>query len=776
MKTSIKYHQDDPWRLSEATFDPAHLGKYEAIFALGNGYLGTRAATEEANTGEVRNTFVAGTFDRLNEDEVTELPNLPDVFQVALVFNGQRLDLNQGKVLDYERSLNLKTGELSRHFIWRFGRNRYRITTSRFVSLARRHVMGQRIEVTALDGDATLKLSAGINGQVTNTGTQHFNDDVKRLYPHHILQLTTKTNESQVNFAITTQHRLSVPDDRLGYVKTEMLRRRLRATYTLPLTKDDPLTFESITTVYTSRDLDVAYKDRASLRRQGYQAALALEKMNFRQLLTESAAAWADKLWTPMPLEIDTDHARDQLAINFARYHLQIMTPGHDSRMNVAAKGLSGEGYKGHTFWDTEIFLLPYFIFSQPEVARSLVTYRYLGLHGARTKAADNGYRGAQYPWEAAWVDDGESTPVWGATDIVTGEATKIWSGFIEQHITADVAYGVEQYMRATDDEEFARTRGNEIIIDTARFWCSRLEWNPDVDRYEINNVVGPDEYKEHANNNAFTNHMAHWNLLQAMQLIDRLKTNEPAEYQRLDERLDLAALRPEIEERLGKLYLPAPNAEAIIPEDDAYLTLPTIDLKPYLTAGRVGALFDDYNLEQVNHLQVTKQADVILLLFLFERHFSKRVKLKNWQYYEPRTTHDSSLSLLTHTNFAADLGLKRKAYSYYRRARDIDMGTNMNSSDEGIHAASIAGIWSMTVLGFGGVRYLDGRLRIEPNLPDQWRQLSFCLWWHGQKLAVTETNQTLKIRNLTGTRVVEIDHAGASVEIPTHDEVLITR
>ncbi len=270
---------------------------------------------------------------------MTELPNLPDVFQVALVFNGQRLDLNQGKVLDYERSLNLKTGELSRHFIWRFGRNRYRITTSRFVSLARRHVMGQRIEVTALDGDATLKLSAGINGQVTNTGTQHFNDDVKRLYPHHILQLTTKTNESQVNFAITTQHRLSVPDDRLGYVKTEMLRRRLRATYTLPLTKDDPLTFESITTVYTSRDLDVAYKDRASLRRQGYQAALALEKMNFRQLLTESAAAWADKLWTPMPLEIDTDHARDQLAINFARYHLQIMTPGHDSRMNVAAKG-----------------------------------------------------------------------------------------------------------------------------------------------------------------------------------------------------------------------------------------------------------------------------------------------------------------------------------------------------------------------------------------------------------------------------------------------------
>ncbi|MFD1433325.1 glycoside hydrolase family 65 protein [Lacticaseibacillus yichunensis] len=774
METTIRYPKDDPWRISEATFDPRFLGKYETIFALGNGYLGARAATEERYVGEKRDTFIAGTFDRFDQDEVTELPNIPDVFAVTVILDGQQLDLNQGEVSEYDRTLNVRTGELTRRFIWTYAGKQYRFQSSRFVSFKQRHVLAERISITPVAANASIRLTAGIDGQMTNNGTQHFNDDVKRLYPGQVLQLSAKTDQSEIYFVLTSEHRFSTEGVTMGKTKTEMLRRQLMSTYTADVEAGHPFVFTNITNVYTSRDIDVIYKDRSSLQAQGLETAEALKPFSYEALQKESAQAWADKIWDAMPITIDADESRDALAINFARYHLAVMTPAHDPRMNIGAKGLSGEGYKGHTFWDTEIFMLPYYIFTYPEVAKKLETYRFLSLGGARRKASDNGYHGAQYPWESAWIDDGESTPVWGATDIVTGKATKIWSGFIEQHITADVAYGINEYIQATGDQEFAETMGHEVILDTARFWASRLDWNEDKHQYEILDVIGPDEYKEHANNNAFTNHMAKWNMQLGLDLIKKLRDTAPAEYTRLDDRLNLDQLEQEVSEKIDKLYLPEPNANDVIPQDDDYLSKKLIDLAPYTVNGKVGSLFDHFNLDQVDQMQVTKQADVILLLFLFEKHFSKDVKLKNWEYYEPKTTHDSSLSLLTHTIFAADLGDKKMAYDFYQRARDIDMGTNMSSSDEGIHAASIGGIWSMTVFGFGGVRYLDGNLRIVPNLPDAWHELSFQIWWHQQKLAITETHDALKIKNLTGTADIQLDSVGGSYTVSGHDELVI--
>ncbi|WP_125708819.1 glycoside hydrolase family 65 protein [Lacticaseibacillus porcinae] len=773
MKTTVKYHQGDPWRLSEAAFDPAYLGKYEAIFTLGNGYLGTRAATEESYVGEKRDTFVAGTFDRFNEDEVTELPNLPDVFGLGITLDDNPLNLAVGEVVDYDRSLNLATGELTRRFIWEVADHRYQFESSRFVSLAKRHVLGQRIRITALDQPTQLLLTAGINGQVTNTGTQHFNDDVKRLYPGNILQLSTKTDQSQINFVITSGHSLQTEAE-VGTVKTEMLRRKLISTYPVSLAVGQTITFTNLTTIYSSRDRDVTYPDIASLRELGLKRTTNLQTVGYDALLEESGQAWQDQIWRGMPIQIESTDVKDALAMNFARYHLTVMTPAHDPRMNIAAKGLSGEGYKGHTFWDTELFMLPYYIFTYPKIARSLETYRFLTLGGARRKAADNGYRGAQYPWESAWIDDGETTPVWGATDIVTGKATKIWSGFIEQHITADVAYGINEYIQATGDTDFADAMGYEVIIDTARFWASRLEYNQKLDRYEICDVIGPDEYKEHADNNAFTNHMAKWNMQLALTLISELHEHRQATYQRLDQRFDLVALAAEIQSKLSQLYLPEPNDEGVIPQDDAYLSKQTLDLSAYLKEDQVGSLFDHFNLEQVDNMQVTKQADVILLLFLFEKHFSQVIKRKNWDYYEPKTTHDSSLSLLTHSIFAADLGDQALAYQFYQRARDIDMGPNMFSSTDGIHAASIGGIWSMTIFGFGGIRYLDGRLRVSPHLPKAWTKLAFQLWWHGQKLAFEVTHQQVTIKNLTGTKSVSVDTDHGVVDVPENTAIAI--
>ena len=578
----MDYSRAADWIVAEDSFDPEHLGKCESIMCQGNGYLCLRNATDEFNPGEQRDLFVAGTFNKFDADEVTELPNAADVSRLDLRLDGVRFSLLTGKVESYDRALDLKTGETVRRVVW------------------------------------------------------------------------------------------------------------------------------------------------------------------------------AAKVWDNVPVTIQAADPFDQMAIRFAQYHLYVMTPAHDNRMNVGAKGLSGEGYKGHTFWDTEMFVLPYFIYSDPAIARSLEEYRWLSLPGAHKKAAANNYQGAQFPWEAAWIDDGEVTPVWGAADIVTGLPTKIWSGFIEQHITADVAYGAWEYHQATGDQDFMDRCGYELILDTGKFWASRLEEGDDG-RLHINDVVGPDEYKEHVDDNAFTNYMAAWNIRKALEYSRQLKAEKPDLYRALDAKLGLAALEPQWEEKLSRLYLPQPREDLVIPQDRTYLTLKDIDLTKYKNQQNVGSIYRDYNQEQITHMQVSKQADILIMFLLLEDEFSAEVKRANWSYYEPRTLHDSSLSLSTHCILASDMGSRELAYQLFRSAAAIDVGPNMKTSDAGIHAGSLAGVWQSVVFGFGGVRMLDGKLRIDPALPDAWTSLDFYLYWHGQKLHVTLTHDAAVIENLTAAAPVTL-------------------
>ena len=358
-------------------------------------------------------------------------------------------------------------------------------------------------------------------------------------------------------------------------------------------------------------------------------------------------------------------------------------------------------------------------------------------------------------------------TPVWGAADIITGLPTKIWSGFIEQHITADVAYGVWQYYMVTGDQDYMDKYGYELLMDTAKFWASRLEWSQEDGQYHINDVVGPDEYKEHADDNAFTNYMAHWNLGIAMEYYQELKEKKPEKFAELNEKMGLEEAYKVWEERRPLIYLPKPREEdLVVAQDRNYLTYPTIDLTKYKESDQVGSLFRDYNLEQVNHMQVSKQADIMILFLLMEDLFSLDVKKANWDYYEPKTTHDSSLSLSTHVILANDMKDKALAYKLFQKAIRIDAGENMKTSDAGIHAASLAGIWQSVVFGFGGVRMLHGKLRICPLLPEQWKKLDFTFFWQGQRLHVVIDKDTLKIVNETKTKTVELSVYGNTYQI----------
>ncbi|MDO4337360.1 MAG: glycosyl hydrolase family 65 protein [Eubacteriales bacterium] len=759
----MDYSAIKDWILREDSFDPEKLGKCEAVMSLGNGYLGLRSAAEERYLNETRGLFVAGTFNKFDENEVTELPNAADMTAIKLSVNGEIFSLTEGAMEDYARELNIRTGELKRSVIWTSPKGtKIKAVFYRIVSLKRLHVIAQRVELTPLDADVKIEIKSGINGKMTNTGSQHFSDGDKRFYDKRVIQFVQTTGQSKIDFVDTTVHKLALDGEVLPMeAEVYIERREIFAGYNVEVKAGQTLSIEKYSTVYTTRDLDAEGKTAADLQKLALETARELEALGYQALLEESARQWEEEVWNLAPIEIEGCEM-DEFAVHFAQYHLRLMVPAHDARMNIGAKGLSGEGYRGHTFWDTEIFLLPYYIFTDPKTARKLEEYRYLSLPGAHAKAAHNHYKGAMFPWESAWLDDGEVTPEYMDVDILTGKPNKVWSGFIEQHITSDVAFGVWQYSVITGDEDYMEKYGYELIMDTAIFWASRLEkGTSDDNKYHINDVVGPDEYREHVNDNAFTNYMAHWNMQKAMEYYHLLKKEKPEIFARLNEKLNLEEAYPQWENGCANLYLPVPTKENILPQDDRYLSCRDIDLGKYKAQEHVGGITRDYNLEQINQIQVSKQADVLVLFFLLEDIFPQEVKKASWEYYEKRTLHDSSLSLSTHSVLACDMGEMEMAYDLFRKAAAIDLGPFMGSSNAGIHAASFGGVWECVVYGFGGVRMLGGRLRINPSLPEKWTKLSYTIIWKGQKLAVEVTKDEVHVTNLTGTKKVEIEVNG---------------
>lgn len=739
------------WIVCENNFNDKYLGKCESIMCLGNGYLGLRSSTEEKYVGETRDMFVAGTFNKF-EDEVTELPNVADIVEMDIYIDGKRFNLIEGNFREYKRYLNLKKGELVREFIWTTEESKdVKFEFKRFVSLDNLHVIGQMVKITPLEKNINIKIQSGINGQVSNTGAQHFTEGDKRVYEDKFIQYTETTTESKIDFVLNTTHKFQINNKEVNPSSLiAMSRRKVYYNYEIDVKVNEEYKIEKLSNVYTSRDRECENLSYEELKNMSLDNIKEIRTIGYDVLQKQSANAWEEKIWSKTKITIDSENDYEQLAIRFAQYHLVVMTPAHDNRMNIGAKGLSGEGYKGHTFWDTEIFMLPYFIYNDPKTARSLLEYRYLTLNGARKKAKDNGYEGAQFPWESAWLEDGEVTPIWGDADIVTGEPTKIWTGFIEIHVTSDIVYGTWHYYNVTKDQEFMDKYGYELIFDCATFWQSRLEWNEEKNIYEINGVIGPDEYKEHVDNNAFTNYTAKWNLDLAINYYNELKENRYELFKSLNEKLNLDENFKKWSDKVNKIYLPKPNEDNVIPQDDTYLTKELIDLTKYKNQENIGSFFKDYNMEQANNIQVSKQADIMVLFLLLEGLFSEEVKKANWNYYEPKTLHDSSLSLSTHCTLANDLGDSELSYKLFKKACDIDLGPNMKTSDAGIHAASLGGVWQCVVNGFGGVRMINGNLRINPSLPSTWSKLNFPLNWHGDVLDICIENDKLTVINTT--------------------------
>ena len=453
-------------------------------------------------------------------------------------------------------------------------------------------------------------------------------------------------------------------------------------------------------------------------------------QQSYDQLLAASTENWR-QWWQKRRITVNGGDAHDQQALDYALYHLRIMTPAHDERSSIAAKGLTGEGYKGHVFWDTEVFLLPFHLFSDPTVARSLLRYRWHNLPGAQEKARRNGWQGALFPWESARSGE-EETPEFAAINIRTGLRQKVASAQAEHHLVADIAWAVIQYWRTTGDESFIAHEGMALLLETAKFWISRaVRVN---DRLEIHDVIGPDEYTEHVNNNAFTSYMAYYNVQQALNIARQFGCSDDAFIHRA-------------EMYLKELRLPEIQPDGVLPQDDLFMAKPVINLAKYKAAAGKQTILLDYSRAEVNEMQILKQADVVMLNYMLPEQFSAASCLANLQFYEPRTIHDSSLSKAIHGIVAARCGLLTQSYQFWREGTEIDLGADPHSCDDGIHAAATGAIWLGAIQGFAGVSVRDGELHLNPALPEQWQQLSFPLFWQGCELQVTLDAQRIAIR-----------------------------
>jgi hypothetical glycosyl hydrolase len=765
------------WRLTEHHFDYLHSRKTEATFAQGNGFIGMRAVQEEYALKKEPGLYISGTFHRESGPEVPELPNILDITGIHLEMDGEMFSLFTGSVIHYEKSLDLETGELRRDVHWRspLGKE-YLLLFRRFVSLSDIHLIGMQIVITSLTGSCNVIVNSGIDTRQTNSGTQHFPEGTFQFFNQEYLISGQAASDSSVEIisgttiilengaqSTSSEHDSASYTPPAGTVKQYINRRKAGFINTAQAETGKPLTISKYTYISThsTQELSAGFagpEGATGIRPEDLQethlkireeiSSPIIEKLQtyrsegYQKLLNSSRSAWRN-WWNGCDVEI-TGSDEEQLSLRAALYHLRIMTPYHDARCGIGAKGLTGEGYKGHSFWDTELFILPFYLYTDPREASALLQYRYHTLPGAQRKAIANGSQGAMYAWESADTGD-EATPEFGELDIEKGIRERYLFGNYEQHVTADVAFAVNLMRTADVDEQFMKNYGYRILFETARFWASRVENRDDPRGLVLTDIIGPDEYSFPADNNAYTNHLVGLNLEVAAASYEELRETSPEWLAEAFPTItsESAALWAETAKNL---YRPEPNSDNIIPQDDFFLNQPIIDISAYRNGKQPGAILKDYSLAQIFRLQVAKQADVVMLLFLFPELFPRSAAISSFLYYEPKTLHDSSLSAAVHAAVAARLDLTDMAAAFFQKACSIDFGSALRSSDEGIHAAAMGGLWQAAVLGFCGFSMKHQQISLDPKLPTTWNSCRFRILTAGSTVTITITESQITL------------------------------
>jgi kojibiose phosphorylase len=733
--------EDGNYCLVEEGFDRFRQREIESLLAIGNGYVGTRASLQEQGRTCWPSTFVAGVFDRPDADALEELAMFPEWLLTWIYVDGKKLVLETDPFLQHRRVTDMRKGVYFRR--WRHFGPDDRITSVyflHFASLDDPHALISKVTVVPENYGGEITLQTGMKWY-TDRGTVLNMLAVEPGREGEPSFIKAETNHTGI---LAVEGFRSRP--RSGVLKpafhAHVEETALCDSWSWRAEAGQEMTIDKFSCIYTSRDTD-------HVEEEAHARLAELEKKGVEELLLDHLRAWEER-WKAASITITRDEDA-QKWVNFAIYHLISAGNHRDERVSIAARALTGPVYKGHIFWDSEIFMLPFFVFTHPPTARAMLMYRYHTLPGARARAKEQGCEGALYAWESTITGE-DMTPTFAVGR--KGKVVPIVCGRLEQHISADVAYGVWYYWNATRDDRFLVDAGAEILFETARFWASRAD--KDGDTYHIRYVQGPDEYHEIVDDNIYTNMMAAWNIRKAVEAAQLLRRDYPEEFAAIAERigLDDSEIDSWLEVAQG-LYLDMGREDGLIEQFKGYFDLEDIDTRKY--EPRTAAMDVILGRERMGKTQVVKQADVVMLLYMLEEEFGEKIIRDNFEYYDIRTAHDSSLSPSMYGLVAARMGLMRKALRYFRQAGQVDLADNMGNAAGGVHAAALGGLWQQVIMGFMGVRVNEEGILLYPRLPARWRRVRFSLMWRGHRLDC-DVRRGKSIRlDITGEKEVKV-------------------
>lgn len=716
---------DDSWTITREGFDPGRIGHRETLFTIGNGNLSLRGTFEEGHPRETAASFMHRVWDDM-PGHATELANLPRWWGLDLWVADQRVrpeEASRGR-----RVLDLRTGLLRREYVWPVGSGaELHVVHERFTSLVEPYGAMLRTRLELTHGEADVRIRASASMHVENTGLLHW-----RLVGQSVdtdgIALVAVTRATGIPVAVVVRPQTSAvaevtPGDADGQPCLDY-RLRMRAGQPVEFVRSVGV----VPAIDTTVPLNVAREVADRLDAQGWEGALAL-----------SSRAWA-QVWTECDVEIDGD-PEAQLAVRYNLFQLISAAPRFTEDASIGAKTLSGFGYRHHVFWDTESFMLPVFTFTQPDIARNMLTYRYRRLAGARTKAAEGGWAGAQYPWESAGTGV-EVTPAWIEDLTDPRKRMRVWSADLEVHITADIAFAVMQYWEATGDHQFLSEQGAELILEGARFWASRVVRDPDGS-FHLRDVVGPDEYHEHVDDNAYTNLMAAWHLRTAGLVLGWLERTVPMRAAHLTARLGLADDERDRWTEIASGLARPRVVNGVMEQFAGYFDLADVDYARLRNPSRTLSMQVLHGAEGVQLTRTVKQPDVLMLAFQIPELFTAESLADNHHYYDLRTDHEhgSSLGPGVSAAIAARVGDVGVAYAHFLRAARADLRDVRGDASDGIHGASAGALWQAVVFGFAGLRLTRDGWTVDPHLPEDWTRLKFTFRHRGSRQVVELTH-----------------------------------
>ncbi|APY11421.1 family 65 glycosyl hydrolase [Seonamhaeicola sp. S2-3] len=735
------YIKPDNWSIIEEGFQPQLVESSESLFSIGNGAMGQRANFEETYTGKTfQGSYIAGVYypDKTRvgwwkngyPEYFAKVLNAPNWIGINVVVNGESLDLNTCKKVEkFRRELNMKEGWLSRSFVATLQNNvTVQVVTKRFLSLDLDELGAIKYSVTPINTDAQISFIPYLDNGITNKDTNwddKFWDVIKVSHEKEQAFIEAKTMKTDFYVCTFMQSQVSVNEKPLTNNPTIQTNSNdISYNYTQDIKKGDTYSITKFGGYTVDRN-----HDKTQLVSAAKGVLKEAFKLGYDSLLKKQKEAWA-RIWERADITIDGD-VKAQQGIRFNIFQLNQTYLGTDSRLNIGPKGFTGEKYGGSTYWDTEAYCIPFYMATKDQkVARNLLAYRYNHLEKAIENAEKLGFTNGAALYPMVTMNGEECHNEWEIT-------------FEEIHRNGAIAFAIYNYHRYTGDYSYIPEKGLEVLIGIARFWQQRATFSKDKNKYVILGVTGPNEYENNVNNNWYTNYLAQWCINYALENIEKVEEEYVLDFQRIVKKLNLTEKELALWKAVAdNMYLPYSEKHQVYLQQDGFLDKELITVSDLDKSQR--PINQHWSWDRILRSPYIKQADVLQGFYFFEDQFSDEELERHFDFYEPFTVHESSLSPCVHSIQAAKLDRMEQAYTFYLRTSRLDLDDYNHEVHEGLHITSMAGTWMSIVEGFGGMRVKNNMLSFTPRIPKQWKGYSFKVNFRDAIIKVNVTqNQT---------------------------------